>query len=231
MKQLVHISILFILLTVSIFPQPWMLQNANVPTNAQPGHFSTVNENVCWGDWTTAWWGTGFTNGFLRTTDGGTTWSCDTISEAENGATYWIEAIDASTAYMVIESWAAWGMQGIYKTIDGGITWQKHPNAFATSDYGPAYIHFFDTNNGVVVGDKTSATNGFEIYATTNAGADWNTVSQANIPPLYPGEWVDDTVVVENGKTVSGFSHSQHQVIHQGSSKLPIKVITGRSLK
>ncbi len=202
MKQLVQISILFILLAVSSFPQPWMLQNANVPANAQPGHFSTVNENVCWGDWTTAWWGTGYTNGFLRTTDGGTTWSCDTIAEAENGATYWIEAIDASTAYTAIESWAAWGMQGIYKTIDGGITWQKHPNAFATSDYGPAYIHFFDTTNGVVVGDKTSTTDGFEIYITTNAGADWDTVSQANIPPLYPGEWVDNTVVGEWGDCI-----------------------------
>ncbi len=201
-RKLQLLSILFILLTVSIFPQPWMLQNANIPGNAQPGHFSTVNENICWGDWTTAWWGTGFTNGFFRTTDGGTTWSCDTIPEAENGATFWVEAIDASTAFMAVQSWAAWGMQGIYKTTDGGVSWQKDQAIYTNSDYGPAYIHFFDSNNCVIVGDKTSSTDGFEIYTTTNAGIDWNEVPQTNIPPLYPGEWVDNTVVGEWGDCI-----------------------------
>ena len=204
MKAISKIFILFffVALSVSIFPQQWQLQNANVPANAQPGHFSTVNENVCWGDWTTAWWGAGYTNGVLRTTDSGITWSCDTIPEAENGASYWIEAINAATSYVAIEAWADWGMQGIYKTTDGGATWQKHPTAYANSDYGPAYIHFFDVNNGVVVGDKTATTAGFEIYTTTNAGVDWNEVPQSNIPPLYANEWVDDTVVGEWGDCI-----------------------------
>ncbi len=67
-------------------------------------------------------------NGYLRTTDGGTTWSCDTIPETENGMIWWIDALDANTAYVAVETWAASGMQGIYKTTDGGATWQKHPN-------------------------------------------------------------------------------------------------------
>ncbi len=92
MKQLVHISILFILLTVSIFPQPWMLQNANVPSNAQPGHFSTVNDKCLLGILDYCLVGPDCSNGFLRTTDGGTTWSCDTIS----GGRKWNDILDRS---------------------------------------------------------------------------------------------------------------------------------------
>ena len=183
MKKLFSISVFFLLLTLAIFPQPWQLQATNVPSNAIVAPFSPVNEDVCWASWSTSWYGPDYVNGYCRTTDGGTTWMCDTIPEIEGGLIWGIEALDANTAYIAVETWASGGMQGIYKTTDGGATWQKHPTAYVNSPLGPGYIHFFDSNNGVAFGEVNPSISCVEIYTTTNGGTDWNQVPPANIPP------------------------------------------------
>jgi photosystem II stability/assembly factor-like uncharacterized protein len=183
MKKLFSISVFFLLLTLAIFPQPWQLQTANVPSNAIVAPFSPVNDNVCWASWSTSWSGPEYLNGYCITTDGGTTWMCDTIPETEGGSIWGIEALDANTAYAAVETWASGGMQGIYKTTDGGATWLKHPTAYVNSPLGPGYIHFFDSNNGVAFGEVNPSISCVEIYTTTNGGTDWNLVPPANIPP------------------------------------------------
>jgi len=186
------------LLASLIFPQPWLLQSSSLPSDAIAAPFSPVDDNVVWASWSTGWPGgpTCF-NGYLKTTDGGTTWACDTIPQLENGVIWWIEGIDANTAFLAVESWLGWGMQGIYKTTDGGVTWQRHPAAYVNSNYGPGYIHFFDNNNGVVVGERNP--DYFEIYTTTNGGTDWNPVSVSNMPPANSGEWLNSIEVAEYG--------------------------------
>ena len=78
--------------------------------------------------------------------------------------------------------------KGVYKTTDGGITWNKQ-NAYNTSLYGPGYIHFFDSQNGVVIGDPN-----LETYTTTNGGVTWNPVS---MPPALTDEvtWLNGTSI------------------------------------
>ncbi|HKJ81522.1 MAG TPA: T9SS type A sorting domain-containing protein, partial [Ignavibacteriaceae bacterium] len=147
-----------------------------------------------WASWTTGYTSASQTkNGFIRTTDGGETWSGGELTDYDGGLCEWMEAIDANTAFIAIQNYMKSGVQGIYKTTDGGVTWQKHPTAFAGSSIGPAYIHFFDSNNGVVVGDKDAKTAGFRIYTTTNGGTEWNVVPQSNIPPLFSGEMLQPT--------------------------------------
>ncbi len=200
MKFILQTTILCLIIRALIFPQPWLLQTSNIPSNATAQTFSPVDENICWALWTTSNSGTGeFLNGFLRTTNGGTTWESDTIPGTENGSAWWIDALDANIAYAAIESWSAWGMQGIYKTIDGGATWLKHPTLYANSDYGPAYVHFFDADNGVAVGEQDPSTSRLEIYVTTNGGIDWNRVPDNNIPPNNSTEFLDPVEVSEIG--------------------------------
>jgi photosystem II stability/assembly factor-like uncharacterized protein len=200
MKTFFSIIFFFCLISVSIFPQPWLLQNSNIPANANALDFYPVDDDICWALWTTNESGTGeYINGYLRTTDGGTNWQSDTIPGTSNGSIWWIFAFDANTAYVSVESWAAWGMQGIYKTTDGGTTWTKLPLIYENSDYGPGYIHFFDADNGVVVGEQDPATMRLEIYTTTNGGTDWVRVPDANIPPNTGQEFMDPVEVPEIG--------------------------------
>jgi photosystem II stability/assembly factor-like uncharacterized protein len=202
MKNLVILLFFFILLASTIFPQPWQLQITNIPSTATAFPFSPVNDNVCWASWATGWNSAEAINGYLRTTDGGTTWTGDTIAATENGMIWWIEALDANTAYIAVETWSAAGMQGIYKTTDGGATWQKHPAAYSSSGYGPGYIHFFDNNNGVAVGEVDPSTSCLEIYTTTNGGIDWNLVPSSNIPPSITTEFMQPVEVAEVGDII-----------------------------
>ncbi len=205
MKLMIKISVLFFICacSASIFPQPWQLQSANVSSDAVVAPFSPVNNEICWASWSTGWVSSSdYINGYLRTTDGGMTWVCDTIPEIENGMIWWIDGIDENIAYMAVESWSASGMQGIYKTTDGGTTWQKHPGTYSNSVYGPAYIHFFDINNGVAVGEVDPNTFCLEIYTTTNGGLDWNLVPSSNIPPSVSAEFLEPVQVAEYGDCV-----------------------------
>ena len=199
MKTFFSIIVFFCLISSSIFPQPWLLQNSNIPEGAVALRFYPVDDNICWALWTTSFFGSGFLNGYLRTTDGGTTWENDTIPGTVNGSPWWIFAFDANIAFAAIESWADWGMQGIYKTTDGGTTWTKLPLIYENSDNGPGYIHFFDADNGVVVGEQDPATMRLEIYTTTNGGIDWVRVPDANIPPNTGPEFMDPVEVSEIG--------------------------------
>jgi hypothetical protein len=51
--------------------------------------------------------------------------------------------------------------------------------------YGPDFIYFFDADHGVCVGDSVGC---FEIYMTSNGGANWSQVPRENIPPKLLGE-------------------------------------------
>jgi len=210
MKSLLIFLSLFLSFYGIIFPQiRWQKQVVYVPSNAIVGPFSHINDKMFWASWSTCWLdSTQFKNGFLKESRNDTpqgTWiifSGAEISETEFGIVKWIEALDSNIAFVVTENWLKKGIQGIYKTTDGGVTWQKHPLAYSGSEYGPGYIHFFDNNNGVVVGEKDTGTAGFQIYTTTNSGTDWNEVPQGNIPPLYDGEKMETTPCGEYGDCI-----------------------------
>lgn len=200
MKTFISIIFFFCIISVSIFPQPWELMSSDLPSDAIAAPFSSVNDDVIWAGWSSSWFGTSTANGYLKSTDGGASWVCDTIPQLEYGIIWWIEALDANTAFLAVESWLSWGMQGIYKTTNGGATWERHASAYVNSDFGPAYIHFFDSNNGVVVGERNP--DYFEIFTTTNGGTDWNPVPTTNIPLANTNEWLNPIEVAEYGDNI-----------------------------
>ncbi|MGB8316938.1 MAG: T9SS type A sorting domain-containing protein [Ignavibacteriaceae bacterium] len=148
----------------------WVLQHAaGLPQSSNPQIlFSAVDKNICWG--------CNYINSqFVRTTDGGATWRVYKIEEASGSICAGISALDSSTAWIAVIN-----PGGIFKTTDGGLTWVKDTVAFIKTKGRPNGIHFFDYNNGVCVGNLN---NGYwEIYTTSDGGANWVRVNSANIP-------------------------------------------------
>lgn len=117
---------------------------------------------------------------FSKTTDGGLNWS-----------EYGFELTGNPPDYFVLSSNIAWFASfnsdsyytGVFKSNDGGETWVKQETAnYSEPESWPMYIHFWDDNTGIVLGDPVSSTNRFEIYTTSNGGETWTRVPEENIP-------------------------------------------------
>lgn len=154
------------------------------------GQFSYAGNNVIWGYGTD---GTGAQTQlrvWTRSTDGGLTWTSGQINV---GSTFLaigsIAAVSATTAYVsVFPDGAAQG--GIWRTVDGGVTWTKQPTAsFNTgTDSFANIVHFWpDGQTGFCQGDPADGY--FEIYTTTNGGTLWTRVSSGNIPTPLEEEY------------------------------------------
>jgi hypothetical protein len=123
----------------------------------------------------------------VHSTNRGATWMCDSIKTAPTlFCSSDICALDASRAWLLMHNHSSVAGGGVFRTTDGGVTWNQDTTAFKTANGWADFIHFFDANNGVCVGDPTNGY--FEIYTTSNAGASWSRVPQANIPAPLSGE-------------------------------------------
>ncbi len=169
--------LLVALLSFSLMAQsPWVPQQApGLPNSVNPQViFSAVDMNICWG--------VNVNNSqFLRTTNGGMDWTVSTITGATGLNGSCIAALDANTAFAAMNDPTNSTSGGVFITTDGGQTWSKQTSAFAGSGGYPADIHFFDSNNGVVIGNPNGGN--WEIYTTTDGGSQWIQVPPANIPP------------------------------------------------
>ena len=111
-------------------------------------------------------------------TDGGATWTKNDLPAVMvDGGTGGFSAVSATTAYMVVSM----GTRGLYKTTDGAKNWTRQPTLFNDEGSFPDFVHFWNENEGIAVGDSYNGQY-FEIYTTNNGGAQWNQVPDANIP-------------------------------------------------
>lgn len=163
----------------TVVAQNWQIQNSNFPSDVLVVDFSSVNEQVCWAVGQIFPGETTPYAGYIRTTDGGSTWVCDTIPGLTDTYSQRVFAIDADTVYVTVYVFSGQSPKGIYKTTDGGTTWLRQ-TAYNTSLYCPGIMHFFDSQNGVVIGDPN-----LETYTTTNGGLTWNPIT---MPSALPDE-------------------------------------------
>lgn len=96
----------------SITDAQW--QRQTIDTKASFRGLSVVNQNVIWAS------GTG--GSFLKTVDGGKTWTVGKVPDADKLDFRDVEAFDANTAYLL--SIGNGDTSRIYKTIDGGKNWE-----------------------------------------------------------------------------------------------------------
>jgi len=168
----------------------WELQNTGF-TEASRGasDISIVDENIVW---VRAHDGADTDNHiqeFTKTIDGGLTWTPGAIeigSPASGIAM--IHAISATTAWVAAFPYSGTDTQGIYKTTDGGATWDRQNTALYNDAVSFAnVVYFWDENIGFAQGDPVDGY--YELYTTTDGGDNWNRVPQANIPDPVDGEY------------------------------------------
>jgi photosystem II stability/assembly factor-like uncharacterized protein len=129
-------------------------------------------------------WASGANGTVLRTADGGKSWTKLTPpAGAEKLDFRDIDAVSESVAYIL--SIGSGETSRIYKTRDGGATWDlqfanKDPKVFLDA------MAFSDANRGVAFSDSVDGQ--FVILVTADGGASWSRVPADRLPPALEGE-------------------------------------------
>jgi photosystem II stability/assembly factor-like uncharacterized protein len=128
-------------------------------------------------------WASGDKGTFLRTIDGGKTWTSGVVPGAEALDFRDVDAFSADVAYLL--SIGEGDKSRIFKTIDGGRTWAQqmsntNPKAFFDA------MAFWDPNRGLAMSDPVDGR--FIVVRTKDGGKSWLSVPPANLPPAIDGE-------------------------------------------
>jgi len=182
MRALPVVSLLFIALSLTLQAAAADQSEPRVQishTTESLRGVSAVSRNVAWA---------GGTHGtYLRTTDGGLTWTPAQVAGAEALDFRAVVAFSADEAFLMS---AGPGEQSrIYHTSDGGNHWQlqftnTNPKGFFDS------MVFWDAKHGVVLGDPVPDDSGilkFELLLTED-GQNWRGIPTAKLPAAIEGE-------------------------------------------
>lgn len=150
----------------------WVRQEAGTVSGLRG--LSVVGERVVWAS------GTGGT--FVRTVDGGKTWTGGVVPGAEKLDFRDVEAFDENTAYLL--SIGNGDASRIYRTDDGGRTWRlqfknSDPNAFFDA------FAFWDRNNGIAMSDPVG---GKYVLISTSDGENWRPMDTDKMAGAKQGE-------------------------------------------
>jgi photosystem II stability/assembly factor-like uncharacterized protein len=172
----------------------WKLEHI-IPTEEEIGikYISIVDTN-------TIWVTVGGKNNLLATTsNGGSNWSDRSISNVTNQEMEIsnICGVSASKAFACLNPKQNTG-GSILTTADSGKTWTEQNTANFENSWAN-WVYFFDTNNGVCMGDPFQKR--FFVYTTNDGGNNWNRVDENNIPPA-----LDNEAGLENSFEVYGNS-------------------------
>ena len=132
-------------------------------------------------------WASGTHGTYLRTTDGGRTWTPAQVPDASALDFRAVVAFSADEAFLMSAGPAE--QSRIFHTSDGGQHWQlqftnTNPKGFFDS------MVFWDSKHGVVLGDPVPDESGklkFEVLLTDD-GHTWRAVPPAQLPPALEGE-------------------------------------------
>jgi hypothetical protein len=148
------------------------------------------------------WIGTINENGLVfpyaaKTTNGGNSWTFDSIPVPGEPMCNSICEWDTNTCFFVFTDKSTFGGT-IWKTLDGGHSWANMTTTQFIGGFANFY-HAFSADTGVAVGDPTGGY--FEIQRTFDGGATWDRIPSANIPALLSGE-----TGINNAYSASGSS-------------------------
>lgn len=152
-----------------------------------------TDEDVAWVAAAGNLWRAGPDRGVYKTTDGGRTWTKALYVDSLTGATDLVldpanpDVLYAAT-YQRMR--APWGFNGggpgsaIYKTTDGGSTWQKLANGLPEGDKGRIGLAIAQTYPRMLLATVEHPTAG-GTYRTEDGGETWVRANTTNPRPMY----------------------------------------------
>ncbi len=150
--------------------QTWVAETSG--STASLRGVSAVSTRLAWAS------GTGGT--YLRTTDGGGTWTAAKVPGAEDLDFRDVRAVDERTAWLL--SSGPGDKSRIYKTEDGGTHWQLQFTNPDAKGFFDAFA-FWDARHAIVVGDPVDGR--FVVLITADGGRHWE---RRPTPPALPNE-------------------------------------------
>ncbi len=126
----------------------------------------------------------------VRTTDGGQNWTIIPFDVDSNLYAISLHAMDSVNAWLATADEQNPISGKVYKTADGGLTWEEQPDAFTEFNETPAGIYFWNENEGVAFGATCNSDydDQIAIYYTEDGGNNWTKVSGEAMPEQLPGE-------------------------------------------
>jgi photosystem II stability/assembly factor-like uncharacterized protein len=156
---------------------------------------AVVNKNVIWAS--------GTQGTYVRTIDGGMTWSAGTVQGADSLDFRDVHASDEHTAFLL--SIGEGEKSRIYQTTDGGTTWtlrftNRDPRVFLDA------IAFWDADHGIALGDPVDGR--FTILTSEDSGITWKRSPLEQMPLALKGEGAfaaSGTCLIVQGKLNAWF--------------------------
>ena len=135
-------------------------------------------------------------NGLFKSTDAGVTWTQVGLADSQKIQRILIDPRDSAVVYVASPGplWSAGGDRGLYKTTDGGATWNRvlHVSedtgitdaAFKPGDPDTLYAAAYQRrrNNAMLIGGGPEA----GIFRSTDAGATWERIENG-LPAVDKG--------------------------------------------
>lgn len=128
-------------------------------------------------------WVSGHGGVYVRTRDGGATWTAAGVPEADSLQFRDVHAVDARTAWLLAAGPGE--LSRIYRTDDAGEHWtlqwvNPEPDGFYDC------LDFWDDRRGLAYGDAVDGT--LRVLRTGDGGATWARVPDDALPAAFPGE-------------------------------------------
>lgn len=146
----------------------WVRQNSGTEEHLFDIHFVNEKIGIAVGNF----------GAVIRTADGGETWSFQLLEPMSSASIYSVELIDENVAYLAGEypTWEAQleedveaiSLSSVFKTVDGGATWQRVAMPSTSHIFG---MDFTGPDVGYVVGSKGL------LNKTADGGATWSQIS------------------------------------------------------
>jgi len=195
MKNSYFLAWAIVFITSCLTSAQWVEQYSGNPSILFTTHFLDNNNGYT----------AGANEAFLKTTDGGSTWS---VLDAGSTTDFYADMffIDSQTGWTVLGGFTPYRHGFILKTTNGGSSWDIQ---FFINDFLFISIYFIDDQKGWAVG-----TNGI-IFYTFNGGATWNFQYQ-----LETLEWLYDIYFTDpnNGWAVGNIGNKILKTTNGGSS-------------